>query len=128
MLSYPLRELWPDKIYNLPELAYPATFNACYELLDANLSSGRESSPAIFLSGSAISYKQLADDVMQIAGALRHRGVKSGDRVVLRLLNRPPFIATFLAVLRIGAVAVPTPPLLRQREIAEIIESADPVM
>jgi acyl-CoA synthetase (AMP-forming)/AMP-acid ligase II len=46
----------------------------------------------------------------------------------MRLLNRPHFIATFLAVLRIGAVAVPTPPLLRQRETHAIAESADPVL
>src|SRR5205814_1863555 len=44
------------------------------------------------------------------------------------LLNRPSFISTFLALLRIGAVAVPTPPLLRSREIAAIVESADPVL
>src|SRR5207245_7937765 len=72
--------------------------------------------------------KQLADDVMQIAGALRERGVQPGDCVVLRLLNRPQFISTFLAVLRIGAVAVPTPPLIRSRELGTIIENADPVL
>ena len=128
MVSYPPRELWPEKIYNLPELAYPDTFNACYELLDANLALGRASAPAIYSADSIVTYKQLTDEVMNIAGALRQRGVKAGDCVVMRLFNRPHFIATFLAVLRIGAVAVPTPPLLRQREISAIIESADPIL
>src|SRR5205823_4993814 len=68
------------------------------------------------------------DEVMKTAGALRQRGVKAGDCVILRLLNRPHFIVTFLAVLRIGAVVVPTPPLLRQREISAIVESADPTL
>src|SRR5437773_3245790 len=128
MLSYPSRELWPEKIYDLPELSYPETLNACYELLDANLALGRGLAPAIHFGDSTITYKQLTDDVMQIAGALRQRGVKAGDCVVVRLLNRPHFISAFLALLRIGAVAVPTPPLLRSREISAIIESADPIL
>src|SRR5262245_27923178 len=128
MFSYPPQELWPEKIYNLPDLCYPETFNACYELLDANLALGRGSTPAIYCADTIITYKQLADEVMKIAGALRQRGVEPGDGVLIRLLNRPNFIATFLAVLRIGAVALPTAPLLRHREISAIIENADPTL
>jgi 2-aminobenzoate-CoA ligase len=128
MLSYPPRDLWPDKIYSLPELSYPEMVNACYELLDANLALGRGSAPAIHFAGTVLTYQELANQVMQIAGALRQRGVKAGDCVMLRLLNRPHFIAAFLAVLRVGAVAVPTAPLLRYREIGAIIENADPVL
>src|SRR6186713_1605517 len=124
MLSYPPRDLWPDKIYSLPELSYPEMVNACYELLDANLALGRGSAPAIHFAGTLLTYQELANQVMQIAGALRQRGVKAGDCVMLRLLNRPHFIAAFLAVLRVGAVAVPTAPLLRYREIGAIIENA----
>src|SRR5215831_2412247 len=128
MLSYPPRELWPEKIYDLPELAYPKALNACYELIDANLALGRGSAPAIYFADSVVTYDQLATDVMKIAGALRQRGVSAGDCVVLRLLNRPHFVAAFLALLRIGAVAVPTGPLLRHREINAIIESAEPML
>jgi 2-aminobenzoate-CoA ligase len=128
MISYPPRELWPDRIYALPELSYPDTMNACHELLDANLAGSRGTAPAIFSAGSLLTYEQLAEQVMRTAGALRQRGIKPGDCVVLRLLNRPHFIATFLALLRIGAVAVPTAPLLRYREISAIVESADPVL
>jgi 2-aminobenzoate-CoA ligase len=128
MLSYPPRELWPEKIYSLPELSYPEACNACQELLDANLALGRGAAPAIHFAGSVTTYQQLADEVMRMAGALHKRGVKPGDCVIIRLLNRPHFIAAFLALLRIGAVAVPTPPLLRHREISAIVESADPVL
>ena len=128
MLSYPPRELWPEKIYHLPELAYPKTLNACHELIDANLALGRGSAPAIYFADSVVTYNQLASDVMKLAGALQLRGVRPGDCVVIRLLNRPHFVALFLALLRIGAVAVPTAPLLRHREINAIIESADPML
>src|SRR5207248_7237770 len=97
MLSYPPRELWPEKIYNLPELSYPKTFNACYELLDANLALGRGSAPAIHFGSSVVTYQQLAESVMTVAGSLQQRGVKAGDCVVIRLFNRPHFIAAFLA-------------------------------
>src|SRR5438128_11600954 len=110
MISYPPRELWPDKICTLPELSYSDTTNACHELLDVNLAAGRGARAAIYFGDSVITYEQLFDEVMQIAAALRARGVQAGDAVILRLLNRPHFISTFLAVLRIGAVAVPTPP------------------
>jgi 2-aminobenzoate-CoA ligase len=128
MLSYPSQELWPEKIYTLPELAYPDIVNACYELLDTNLAQGRGSQPAVHFEDSVVTYKQLTEQVIRIAGALRARGVKPGDAVLVRLMNRPEFIAVFLAILRIGAVAVPTPPLLRHREINTIVESADPVL
>ena len=128
MLAYPPRQLWPEKIYSLPELSYPETFNACYELLDSNLALGRASAPAIYFGESVITYAQLADQVMKIAGSLRQRGIQPGDPVLIRLLNRPDFIATFLAILRIGAVALPTAPLLRHREIDAIIHTADPVL
>ena len=128
MIPYPPRELWPDKVYTLPELVYPETLNACSELLDAHLAAGRGSAPAVYYRDSVMTYAQLADEVMRIAGGLRQRGIRSGDCVVIRLMNRPHFIATFLALLRLGAVAVPTPPLLRHREISAIVENADPVM
>ena len=128
MLSYPPRELWPEKVYSLPALSYADSVNACYELLDANLALGRGSAPAILFNNRVLTYEDLAGEVMQIAGALRQHGVERGDSVVLRLLNRPHFISTFLALLRIGAVAVPTPPLLRARELAAIIENAHPVL
>ncbi len=128
MISYPARELWPEKIYSLPELSYSETTNACFELLDANIAQGRGSSPAIVFGDSVISYSQLMDDAMRAAGSLKQHGIQRGDAVVLRLMNRPHFISTFLALLRIGAVVVPTPPLLRAREITAIVESADPAL
>jgi 2-aminobenzoate-CoA ligase len=102
--------------------------NACHELLDSHLALGRGAAPAIYFGESVISYQQLADAVMQMAGALRQRGVKQGDCVIVRLLNRPHFITAFLSLLRIGAVVVPTAPLLRSREISAIIDSADPAL
>jgi 2-aminobenzoate-CoA ligase len=128
VLEYPARELWPEM--NCPDagISYPATLNSCYELLDRHLEQGRGSSPAIFFQESVMTYSDLHDAVLRVAGGLREHGVRPGDRVILRLLNRPEFVIVFLAVLRIGAVAVPTAPLLREREIRVIVANSEPAL
>ena len=40
-------------------------------------------------------------------GALSRRGVEFGDRVLILMLNRTEFIESFLAINKLGAIAVP---------------------
>lgn len=126
MLDYPAREMWPEMTCSDAGLSYPATLNSCYELLDRNLDQGRGSSPAIFFRESVMTYAELHEAVARASGALREFGIGRGDRVILRLTNRPEFVIAFLAVLRIGAVAVPTAPLLRHRELGAVMQNCEP--
>ena len=64
----------------------------------------------------------------RLSAVLREEGIQAGDRVILRLLNRPHFISTWLALLRIGAVVVATPPPIKARELHAIVKSAQPAM
>jgi long-chain acyl-CoA synthetase len=48
---------------------------------------------------------------------LRERGVRPGDRVVLKLANTPAYVAAFLGTLHAGAIAVPLDARLRPREL-----------
>jgi 2-aminobenzoate-CoA ligase len=50
--------------------------------------------------------------------------VVPGNRVLLRGFNSPSMVAAWLAVLKVGAVVVTTMPLLRARELAEVIHKA----
>ena len=59
-----------------------------------------------------------------MAAGLRGRGVQTGHRVVLALLDSPEFTASFLAALRIGAIAVLVNPLLPWRDIGVVVEDA----
>src|SRR5262249_16714537 len=93
-LSYPPRELWPDRLYQLPELHYPDSLNACAELLDKNVAEGRGAAPAIYFNDSVLTYSEVLEEVKRIASMLRQQGVEPGDRVALRLYNRPHFITT----------------------------------
>ena len=51
-------------------------------------------------------------------------GVEPGERVLLRGPNNPMFVACWFAVLKAGAVAVATMPLLRARELQYICNRA----
>ena len=57
-----------------------------------------------------MSYAELADQVAGVAGMFVGLGVGVGDRVLLMLLDGVEFVATFLGVLRMGAVRGSTQP------------------
>jgi 2-aminobenzoate-CoA ligase len=122
----PPPELWPEMDYTaLPELAYPARVNAAAELLDRWVREGRGDRPAIRFDGGVWSYRELLERASRIAHVLRaDLGVVPGTRVLLRGPNSPTMAAAWLAVLRAGAVAVATMPLLRARELAHTARKA----
>jgi carnitine-CoA ligase len=55
-------------------------------------------------------YAEFDDLVARVAGGLAARGVRQGDAVHLVLRNSPAFVATWLAVSRLGAWMVPSDP------------------
>ena len=111
-------ELWPQRVYPLPELQYGDTINLSDELLGRHVRGGRADRPAIVAGDRRLTYGQLQDLVDRIGRGLRTLGVEPLDRVVLRMPNRLEFVATWLALQKIGAVAVSTMPMLKAREIA----------
>ena len=61
---------------------------------------------ALFFNGRKISYADLLDQVMRLAGGLQKLGLKKGDRVAIALPNRPEFVIAYFAILHAGGVAV----------------------
>ena len=55
-------------------------------------------------------------------------GLVPGNRVLLRGANSPMLAACWFAVMKAGAVAVATMPLLRAKELGDIIDKAQPVL
>ncbi len=63
--------------------------------------------PAVsFGAGASWSYAELDDRVCRYANSLHARGVRKGDRVGILLFNCLEYWALYLAVMRLGAVAV----------------------
>src|SRR4051812_25327890 len=74
--------------------------------------------PAIRLDDAVVPYSALDAATQRVAGLLRAKGVEPGDRVGIMLPNVPYFPIVLYGALRLGAVAVPMNPLLKEREVA----------
>jgi 2-aminobenzoate-CoA ligase len=124
--ALPPRELWPEMRYDrLPELAYPPRLNCAVELLDRRVAEGDGERIAIHYPGGRWTYRQLLAAANRIAHVLvEDLGVVPGERVLLRGANTPTLAACWFAVLKAGAVAVATMPLLRVRELTFIADKA----
>src|SRR5262245_3352371 len=58
-------------------------------------------------SGETIPFRDLDEQVRHWSEALRGRGLRAGDRVLIQCGNTPAFIAAFLACMRLRKVAIP---------------------
>jgi len=74
--------------------------------------------PALIFFGNRITYGQLNRWVERFAGALHHLGIKKGDRVAIILPNLPQYPIAHFALMRLGAIIVPTNPMYVERELA----------
>jgi acetyl-CoA synthetase len=84
------------------------SMNVSYNCIDRHLAT-RANKTAIIFEGEPgdtrhISYQQLHDDVCQFANALKARGVKNGDRVIIYMPMVPEAVVAMQACARIGAI------------------------
>ena len=124
----PPRELWPKRVYTLPEFAtYAERFNPTEELLDKTVAAGRGDRTAVLFEDQRLTYNQLLTQANKFANALRDLGVKEGDRLILRTPNIPPALVANFAILKLGAVCTPTSPLFSRTEIAHVANDSEAV-
>jgi 2-aminobenzoate-CoA ligase len=118
---------WPRLHYDLPELQLPARFNLVEELLDQAAAKGWADRPLLRSSRIVLSYADVRDRVDRICRVLvEDFGVVPGNRILLRGGNSIGMALAWLAVVKCGAIAVATMPLLRSRELVDIIDKAQP--
>ncbi len=123
----PPRAEWPEFIFELPALRYPDRLNAATELLTRAPERGWGNRPAIRRSGGLHwTYSELDARANQIARVLvEDLGLVPGNRVLLRAPNNPLYAACFFGVLKAGGIAVGTMPMLRAKELVEIVGKAE---
>lgn len=88
------------------------TTNLAYNCLDRTLAAGRSAHQAIVWEGEAgerrsLSYAELASLSARAAAGLQRLGCRPGDVVGLYMPMVPETVAAFLAITRIGAIALP---------------------
>jgi 2-aminobenzoate-CoA ligase len=123
----PPAELWPVIDHDaLARLNYPKRVNAAVELLDRSVAQGLGSRPCVRSPRATWTYAELLENANRIAGVLvNDMGLVPGNRVLLRSANNPMLAACWFAVLKAGGIAVTTMPLLRSRELVQIINKTE---
>ncbi len=96
-------------------------FNASVYLLDRQVEAGRGGHLAVTGPAGSLTYAELAQRVAAFASGLRALGVRPEERVVLVASDRPETVITFLALLRMGAVAVPVSTMYNGAELGELL-------
>jgi 2-aminobenzoate-CoA ligase len=124
----PPRSQWPELRYDRPEFQFPDRLNLALELLDKAQAKGFGDRPLLRSSRITLSYSAVQDRVDRICRVLTEDlGLVAGNRVLLRGGNSIGLALGWLAVVKAGLIAVATMPLLRARELGDIIDKAQPV-
>jgi len=125
----PPPEQWPILNYDRPELQFPPQINLVEALLDQAPAKGFAQRPLLRSSRVTFTYDEVAERVNRIGQWLTEdMGLVSGNRVLLRGGNSIGMALCWLAVVKAGLVAVATMPLLRARELGDIIDKAQPAL
>ena len=118
----------PELHFDRAELHFPEQINWVEELLDKASVKGYGDRPLLRSDSLTLSYDQARQQVDRIAHVLvQDLGLKPGNRVLLRGGNSVMMALSMLAVMKAGLVAVATMPLLRAKELGDIIDKAQPV-
>jgi 2-aminobenzoate-CoA ligase len=121
----PPPELLPEFVFDRPELQFPAELNCAAELLDRWVAQGHGDRPCLLGHGVRWTYAELQAQVNRIAHVLVNElGLVSGNRVLLRGPNTPMLAACWFAVVKAGGIAVGSMPLLRAKELTQIVRKA----
>ena len=116
----------PEFLFELPELQFPPRVNCAAALLDDAVARGwGDRRCVIGPDGEVWSYRQLQQEANRIAHVLvNDMGLVPGNRVLLRAANGSKLAACWFAVMKAGGIAVGTMPMLRAKELGQIIAKA----
>lgn len=118
-------EMWPKLEFALPELQYPPNLNVSAALVDEAIAGGAGGKAALLEGETVWSYEVLRQQSCRIANVLlRVAKLVPGNRVLLMGPNSLMLAASWLAVTRVGGIAVTAMPLLRAKELSQIARKA----
>jgi 2-aminobenzoate-CoA ligase len=119
---WPPADAWPS-IRPTSFVDWTEEFSLAAYLLERNLEL-RPEQAALFFGEQSLTYRELSRGSTRLGSSLKKLGVRSGDRVALRMSNRPEFIIADMALQKIGAIGVPLFALLKAPSIAHILRDA----
>jgi len=116
-----------DMRYDLPEFQIADQVNLVDVLFARVAERGLSSQPFLRSDKITLNYLDAAERINRIAQVLTEDfGLVPGNRVLLRGGNSIGMALAWLGVVKAGLIAVATMPLLRAKELAEVIEKSKP--
>jgi 2-aminobenzoate-CoA ligase len=115
----------PDLI-NLDKFNLPERINCVTELLDNAITEGYGDKIAVITANQSYTYQELLDKSNQVANYLMNDlGVIPGNRVLLHSPNNFMMAASWLGIVKAGAVTVAILPTLEPERIVKVIHKAE---
>lgn len=109
-----------------PDFEFPENLNCVERLLDRHIDEGNGDRIAIRTFENTWTFNELYERANQIAHVLTDNlDFKAGNRVLIRSANNPMYVACWFGILKAGGIVVATMPLLREKELSVMIESAE---
>jgi long-chain acyl-CoA synthetase len=82
--------------------------------------------PAIIFEEISLTYSELNRRANEVANALKTKQIDRGDRVALYLPNIPEFAICYLAIMKVGAIAVSINTMFKSDEVKYIVNDSEP--
>ena len=112
-------------------LNIPETFNFGTDVVDAwaKDDARNAAAPALIWCNAegrerSYSFAEIADLTDRFAAALERRGIAKGDRVLVMLPRIPAWQVAMVAVLKLGAIAIPCVTMLTEKDLAYRLENS----
>jgi long-chain acyl-CoA synthetase len=81
--------------------------------------------PCLHFLGTTLTYQEVWQKTLKLAGHLQKAGIGKGSRVALLMPNHPLFVISFFAILRTGATVVNMNPLSADTEVHQQLKDAE---
>lgn len=115
----------PDLI-NLDKFDFPEHINCVTEMLDNAIAEGHGNKIAVITANQSYTYQELLDKSNQVANYLvNDLGVLPGNRVLLYSPNNIMMAASWLGIVKAGAVTVALLPTLEPERIVKVIHKTE---
>lgn len=96
-----------------------------YNMIETIANNRQAQNIAYVFEGVSSTYDELMIQTNRFAKELINRNLKKDDKVAVLLGNSPEFIQAYLAILKIGAIAVPLNPAFTENELIYILNDAN---
>jgi benzoate-CoA ligase family protein len=107
-----------------PAAEIPRDYNFAADILDRNLAAGRANKPVFIDERGSWTYGQLNERANRFGAALRAKGLRREERILLCLLDTIDFPTAFLGALKAGVVAIPVNTLMTEADYAFMLANS----